>query len=49
VTALYFYQMAFEHLRMGRASAAATVLFLLILLLTLVQLKLLRRGGVDAW
>jgi multiple sugar transport system permease protein len=49
VTALYFYQMAFEHLRMGRASAAATVLFLLILLLTLAQLKLLRRGGVDAW
>jgi multiple sugar transport system permease protein len=49
VTALYFYQMAFEHLRMGRASAAAMVLFVLILVLTLIQLRLLRRGGIDAW
>jgi len=48
VTALYFYQMAFEHLRMGRASAAALVLFALILVLTLIQLRLLREGGVDA-
>jgi multiple sugar transport system permease protein len=49
VTALYFYQMAFEHLRMGRASAAAMVLFVLILVLTSIQLRLLRRGGIDAW
>ncbi|MFC3124399.1 carbohydrate ABC transporter permease [Pseudoroseomonas globiformis] len=49
VTALYFYRMAFEHLRMGRASAAATVLFLLIMVLTLIQLRLLRRGGLDGW
>ena len=48
VTALYLYQMAFEHLRMGRASAAAFVLFALVLLLTLVQLRVLRQGGIDA-
>jgi multiple sugar transport system permease protein len=49
VTALYFYQVAFEHLRMGRASAAALVLFALILVLTLIQLRVLRKGGVDSY
>lgn len=48
VTALYIYQTAFEHLRMGRASAAAVVLFALVLLLALAQLRLFREGGVDA-
>lgn len=48
VTALYMYQMAFEHLRLGRASAAAVLLFAIIMLLTLLQLKLFRQGGVDA-
>ncbi|MFT8243157.1 carbohydrate ABC transporter permease [Roseomonas sp. BN140053] len=48
VSALYIYQMAFEHLRMGRASAAALILFVLVLLLTLLQVRVLRRGGLDA-
>ncbi len=48
VTALYMYQMAFEHLRMGRASAAAFILFALVLALTLLQMLVLRRGGIDA-
>ena len=48
VTALYIYQTAFEHLRLGRASAAAMLLFAMIMLLTLLQLRLFRQGGVDA-
>lgn len=43
----YMYQMAFEDLRMGRASAVAYVLFALVLVVTLIQLRLLRRGGVE--
>jgi multiple sugar transport system permease protein len=42
VTALYAYQMAFEDLRMGRASAAALVLFALIGIVAALQFRLLR-------
>lgn len=42
VTALYLYEMAFQDLRMGRASAAALILFVIIALLSLVQFRLLR-------
>ncbi|MEO7029957.1 MAG: sugar ABC transporter permease [Acidobacteriaceae bacterium] len=49
VTALYMYQMAFANLRLGRASAAAFILFLLILAVTMLQLRLFRRGGIDAY
>ena len=49
VTALYMYEMAFTDLRMGRASAAAFVLFVVIFLITLVQLRIFRRGGVEAY
>ena len=49
VTALYMYQMAFTDLRMGRASAAAFVLFVVIFIITLVQLRLFRRGGIEAY
>ena len=42
VTALYAYRMAFEDLRMGRASAAAMVLAVLIGILALVQFRALR-------
>jgi ABC-type sugar transport system permease subunit len=36
------YQTAFNFTRMGRASAMAVLLFLVILVVTLVQLRLLR-------
>jgi multiple sugar transport system permease protein len=49
VTALYLYQMAFQDLRMGRASALAFILFVIIFLMTLVQLRIFRRGGVEAY
>ena len=48
VTGLYLYDMAFTDLRLGRASAAAYILFAIILVVSLVQLRLLRRGGVEA-
>lgn len=48
VTALYMYQMAFEDLRLGRASAVAYILFAFILVVTLIQLRVFRRGGVEA-
>ncbi len=48
VTGLYMYEMAFGDLRLGRASAAAYILFALVLVVTLVQLRVFRRGGVDA-
>ncbi|EYD75148.1 hypothetical protein Rumeso_03244 [Rubellimicrobium mesophilum DSM 19309] len=47
-TGQYMYQMAFEDLRMGRASAVAYVLFALVFVASLVQLRLLRRGGMEA-
>jgi multiple sugar transport system permease protein len=48
VTGLYIYNMAFTDLRLGRASAGAYVLFAIIFAVSLVQLRLLRRGGVEA-
>ena len=40
---LYLYRSAFQWLRIGYASAMAWILFLVILALTLIQLKLSRR------
>lgn len=48
VTALYLYDMAFSDLRLGRAAAAAFILFAFVFVLTLVQVRLMRRGGVEA-
>ncbi len=48
VTGLYMYQVAFSDLRLGRASAMAYVLAAVILGITLIQLRLFRRGGVEA-
>ncbi|WP_210530133.1 carbohydrate ABC transporter permease [Rubellimicrobium arenae] len=47
-TGQYMYQMAFEDLRMGRASAVSYILFALVSVVTLIQLRVMRRGGVDA-
>lgn len=48
VTGLYLYDMAFTDLRLGRASAAAYILFAIIFAVSLVQLRLMRRGGVES-
>jgi multiple sugar transport system permease protein len=47
VTALYMYDTAFSDLRLGRASAIAYILFAFVLLVTLIQLRVFRRGGVE--
>ncbi|MBE7157152.1 MAG: sugar ABC transporter permease [Rhodospirillales bacterium] len=47
VTALYTYDMAFADLRLGRASAAAFILFLLIFFAMWAQLRLFRRAGME--
>jgi multiple sugar transport system permease protein len=48
VTGLYLYDMAFTDLRLGRASAAAYILFAIIFAVSMAQLRLLRRGGLEA-
>lgn len=48
VTGLYIYSMAFTDLRLGRASAGAYVLFAIIFAISLIQLRVMRRGGVEA-
>jgi multiple sugar transport system permease protein len=49
VTSLLMYNMAFSDLRLGRASAAAYILFVLIFIVTLIQLRIFRRGGVEQY
>lgn len=46
---LYMYQTAFEYLSMGRASAMAYVLFVIVLGVSLAQLRLFRRGGIESY
>lgn len=43
----FIYDTAFAYHRMGEAAAASMVLFAFAFALTLIQLRLLRRGGVD--
>jgi ABC-type sugar transport system permease subunit len=43
----FIYDTAFAYHRMGEAAAASMVLFAFAFLLTLIQLRLLRRGGVE--
>ena len=43
----YIYDTGFAYFRMGEAAAASMVLFAFVFCLTLIQLRLLRRGGVQ--
>ncbi|MBV9491188.1 MAG: sugar ABC transporter permease [Verrucomicrobia bacterium] len=43
----YIYQMAFSSMRMGYASAMSTVLFIGLILVTLIQMRVLRSGHSD--
>src|SRR5436309_12066538 len=43
----FMYETAFAYHRMGEAAAASMVLFAFAFALTLIQLRLLRRGGVE--
>jgi len=49
VAALRMYNLAFTDLRLGLASAAAYVLLAIVLLLAIVQLRLMRTGGLEGW
>ncbi|MEV5349967.1 carbohydrate ABC transporter permease [Streptomyces achromogenes] len=48
VAALEMYRLAFDHGDWGTASAAAFVLFAVVLVVTLAQLRVFRRAGEDA-
>jgi multiple sugar transport system permease protein len=47
VLAYYLYVNAFQRFEMGYAAAIAVVIFLLVLTITLVQLKLFRQAEAD--
>lgn len=49
VTVLYMYDTAFTYLRMGRASAMAFILFIIVLIVTFVQVRLMREGGMNTY
>lgn len=49
VAALHIYRMAFANLRLGMASAAAYILFALVLVVVLAQFRIMRRGGLEGW
>jgi multiple sugar transport system permease protein len=43
----FIYETGFAYFRMGEAAAASMVLFAFVLVLTLINLRLLRRGGLE--
>jgi multiple sugar transport system permease protein len=49
VLVLYMYDTAFLYLKMGRAAAMAFVLFVILLVVTVVQLRFFREGGVRSY
>lgn len=49
VISLYIYNTAFVNLQMGRASAAAMVLFVIVLIITMFILRIFKQGGVESY
>jgi len=49
VVVLYMYDSAFLFLKMGRASAMAVILFAILLVITVLQLRFFREGGVRGY
>lgn len=47
--ALRMYELAFSELKLGLASAAAYILLFVVMLISAIQLRLMRRGGVEGW
>jgi ABC-type sugar transport system permease subunit len=43
----FIYETGFAYFRMGEAAAASMVLFAFVFVLTLINLRLLRRGGLE--
>lgn len=48
VQVFYFYEKAFKYLKMGAGAAASTVLFFIIFLLSLLQLKIFKGGDYES-
>lgn len=49
VAVLHMYNTAFTYLRMGRASAMAVILFVVIFVISLIQTRLMREGGISGY
>ena len=49
VVGLEMYNEAFKNGSWGLASAAAFVLFLIVLVITFIQLAIFRKGGVESY
>lgn len=49
VMGVYMYQTAFNYMRMGRATAMAYVLFLIILVTSIALLRIFKEGGVESY
>ncbi len=49
VLSLYMYNTAFVDFQMGKASAAAMILFVIVLITTLLILKAFRKGGLESY
>ena len=49
VLALHTYQMAFFDLKLGMASAAAFILLVMVLAVAVLQLRMMRRGGLESY
>ncbi len=49
VISLYIYKTAFVNLQMGSASAAAMILFAIVLVTTLFTLGIFRKGGIESY
>ena len=47
VGVLYIYQRSFERLEMGYGSALSVVMFVLLLVISLVQLRISRRNNLE--
>jgi len=45
----YTYETAFQYLKMGKASAGAFLLFIVIFIITLIVLWIFRRGGIKGY
>ena len=49
VLVVLMYNTAFSYFQYSLANAMAIILFVIVLLLTVVQLRILRRGGMEAF
>ncbi|NLJ85658.1 MAG: sugar ABC transporter permease [Firmicutes bacterium] len=49
VAVLHMYDTAFSYMQMGRAASMTFILFVLIFIVTMIQVRLMQKGGVEAY